>query len=448
MDSMELVSVALVSLGCAKNLVDSEVMLALLKEESFLLTSNPGDADVVIINTCGFIESAKEESINVILEMAALKKKRCRVLLAAGCLAQRYGERLLDKMPELDGIVGTGDIGGIVTAVRRSLAREKVVLTEGLYRESDDAPRLLSTPSHSAFIKIAEGCDNRCSYCAIPLIRGAYRSRKLDSVLAEARTLVEGGVRELNLVAQDITLFGSDYGKKELPALISGLAKLEGLSWIRLLYAYPERIDDIFIEAVAGEHKICKYIDLPLQHADELVLRRMGRRLTAEKILRLLEKLRREIPGISLRSTFIVGFPGEGEKEFQSLLDFLYEARLDRVGFFTYSREEGTKAAGFRQQVPQKVKEERMQQAIALQSAIIKEKNRILLGSVIPVMLDGKSAQDIAVTLARTEGQAPEVDGYVRLSGQHTPYGKIVDVHITGADGVDLLAKICHPNRH
>ncbi len=437
------INVALVSLGCAKNLVDSETMLAFLKEKGFSLTNNTDDAQVIIVNTCGFIESAKEESIQKILEMSALKKGSCRLLLAAGCMAQRYGKELLAEMPELDGIFGTNDIYGVLDVINRGFAGEKTALTNGKFAAPEGAPRLLSTPEHTAYLKIAEGCDNRCTYCAIPLIRGPYRSRRKASVVAEAAALAAGGVKELNLIAQDTTLFGSDTtGKKKLPLLLRELAALEGLHWIRLLYAYPERLDDEIIEAVATEPKVCNYLDLPLQHGSDIILRRMGRRMKAEQLLALIEKLRKQIPGIVLRSSFIVGFPGEGEEEFNQLLAFLQEAQLDRVGFFAYSREEGTTAAWFHRQVSEELKQERVNRAIALQSAIIMEKNKALVGSVQRVMIDGRSAQDPSLALARTYGQAPDVDGYVRLKDTEKKNGEMVSVRITAFDGYDFLGSI------
>jgi ribosomal protein S12 methylthiotransferase len=437
------IHVALVSLGCAKNLVDSETMLALLKEEHFTLTNNTDEAEIIIVNTCGFIDSAKEESIEKILEMASLKKGTCRLLLAAGCMAQRYGKELLTEIPELDGILGTDDVYGVSAAIHRGLAGEKVTLTAGEFPAPEGAPRLLGTPAHTAYLKIAEGCDNRCSYCAIPSIRGPYRSRRRTSVVTEAAGLVAGGVKELNLIAQDITLFGMDTtSKKELPLLLRELAGLENLHWIRLLYAYPERLDDEIIEAVAVEQKVCNYLDLPLQHGSDAILRRMGRRMKSDQILTLLEKLRRRIPGIVLRSSFIVGFPGEGEEEFEQLLTFLQEAQLDRVGFFAYSREEGTPAACFHRQVPEGVKQERVDRAVALQSSVILEKNKILVGSIQRVMIDGHSALDSSLTLARTYGQAPDVDGYVRLPGIEKKNGEMVSVRITGFEGYDLLGSL------
>jgi ribosomal protein S12 methylthiotransferase len=418
-------------------------MLALLKVEGFILTNNTAEAEVIIINTCGFIESAKEESIKKILEMASLKKGSCRLLLAAGCMAQRYGKELLVEIPELDGIFGTEDVYGVSAAIHRGLAGEKVTLTSGEFPAPEGAPRLLGTPSHTAYLKIAEGCDNRCSYCAIPSIRGPYRSRRTTSVVDEAVRLIAGGVKELNLIAQDITLFGTDTtGNKALPLLLRELAGLENLHWIRLLYAYPERLDDDIIEAMATEPKVCNYLDLPLQHGCDAILRRMGRRMTSRQILTLLAKLRRLIPGIVLRSSFIVGFPGEGEEEFEQMLSFLQEAQLDRVGFFAYSREEGTPAARFHRQVPEGVKQERVDRAVALQSSVVLEKNKTLVGSIQRVMIDGCSAQDPSVILARTYGQAPDVDGYVRLPVIKKQNGEMVSVRITGFDGYDLLGSI------
>ncbi|MBS3946955.1 MAG: 30S ribosomal protein S12 methylthiotransferase RimO [Dethiobacter sp.] len=441
---MREIKIALVSLGCAKNLVDSEVILAGLRQEGFTLTVEHSEAEVIIVNTCGFIEAAKDESIAVILAKARFKEQNCRLLVATGCLAQRYGEELLAEMPELDAVVGVHDLHGVSEAIRRGLCGEKkTVLTAGEYQAPEDAPRLMATPSHSAYLKIAEGCDNHCTYCAIPAIRGPYRSRSRQAVLAEAQSLVAGGVKELNLVAQDITVYGLDRtGKMEIPELLRELSLLPDLSWIRLLYAYPERLSDRLIAAVAEEAKVCRYLDLPLQHGADKILRRMGRKLTGDNMLRLLEKLRREIPGVTLRSSFIIGFPGEREDDFQQLLEFLAAARLERAGFFTYSREEGTPAASFRRQVAEEVKQERLTQAVARQSEIMAEKNGQLVGSVLTVMLDGKSAQDAGVTLSRTEGQAPEVDGYVRLRGTREPHGTLVHVRITGFDGVDLLGEI------
>jgi ribosomal protein S12 methylthiotransferase len=440
-DAMRNICVSLVSLGCAKNLVDSETMLAQLRDEGFTLTSDTALAEAIIVNTCGFIDAAKEESVNKILELAQLKNSKCRVLLAAGCLAQRFGSELLAEIPELDGIFGTNDVHGAAEAIRQALQGQRVALLGGEFRAPDNAPRLLATPAHTAYIKIAEGCDNRCTYCAIPFIRGPYRSRSQESVLQEAGLLSRGGVREVNLIAQDITLYGNDRsGQLELPQLLKALHGIDQLRWIRLLYAYPERLDTRIIEAVAGMEKVCNYLDLPLQHASDNILRRMGRKMKAESILKLLGVLRSEIPGVTLRSSFIVGFPGESEADFQILLDFLQEARLDRVGFFAYSREEGTAAARFRSQIPQEVKEERLQRALALQSRIGQQKQKDLIGTEMTVMIDGRSVQDSTVSLARTAMQAPEVDGYVRLHNSSAKPGDFISARITGFEGYDLLA--------
>lgn len=438
---MQNIRVALVSLGCAKNLVDSETMMGLLNEEGFSLTTTPADADVIIINTCGFIEAAKEESIHKILEMAQHKENNCRLLLAAGCMAQRYGEQLLNEIPEIDGLFGVNDVHGASAAIRRGLTGERVVFVKGEYGEREDAPRLLATPSHTAFLKIAEGCDNHCTYCAIPAIRGSYRSRDSRFVLEEAKKLTAGGVKELNLIAQDITLYGTDRsGRLELPALLHDLAAISEVAWIRLLYAYPERLSLEIIEAVAQVEKVCNYLDLPLQHGSDQILRRMGRKMKADKILTLLSTLRQQIPGIALRSSFIVGFPGEGEEEFQQLLDFLRAAQLDRVGFFAYSREEDTPAARFQKQVSPELKEERLTRAIALQSAIVEKKQQQFINQLFAAIVDGASAQEQDVSLARTYMQAPEVDGYVRVKGTFQN-GTFLNVKITGFDGYDLLGE-------
>ena len=440
---MQEIKVAIVSLGCAKNLVDSETMLGLLNEEDFSLTTSPSEADVIIINTCGFIDAAKEESIEKILEMAKYKKNNCKLLLAAGCMAQRFADELLQELPEVDGLLGTHDVYGVATAIRRGLAGEKVLFTKGEFKARENGPRLLSTLPHTAYLKIAEGCDNRCTYCAIPAIRGPYRSRDRGAVVAEAQNLASGGVKELNLIAQDITLFGVDRtGTLELPALLSDLAAIDAIHWVRLLYAYPERLDQRIIDAIAREAKVCKYLDLPLQHGSDKILRRMGRKTTAQKILQLIETLRREVPGIMLRSTFIAGFPGEGEKEFEELLAFLHAAQLDRVGFFAYSREEGTPAARYHQQVPTQIKQERVQRAVALQSGIIQQKQQSLVGKQMSVMVDGRSAQDPAILLARSYMQAPEVDGYIRIHNHpEAKNGDMLSVTITGYDGYDLLSQ-------
>lgn len=439
---MQNIRVALVSLGCAKNLVDSEIMLALLQEEGYLLVADPAAADAIIINTCGFIDTAKEESIEKILELARFKEGQCQILLAAGCLAQRFGNKLLAEIPELDGIFGTNDVHGATEAIRRGLAGERPALLQGEYRPPEDASRLKATPAHTAYLKIAEGCDNRCTYCAIPAIRGPYRSRSSQAIVAEAKKLAFSGVREVNLIAQDITLYGLDRGGRlELPALLEQLADIPELHWIRLLYAYPERLNRQIVESVAKLDKVCNYLDLPLQHGSDRILRSMGRKMTAEKNSALLSSLREKIPGITLRSSFILGFSGEEEADFQALLDFLREAKLDRVGFFAYSREEGTPAARFRRQVPNYLKQERVARALSLQSRIVEEKQKSLIGQTIEVMVDGCSAQEKGLLLGRSAMQAPEVDGYVRFRDNGSKSGEFIQVEITGFDGYDQVGQ-------
>ena len=437
------IKVALISLGCAKNLVDSEVILAQLASENFKIVTNPAQADAIIINTCGFIETAKQESINKILELAQLKNDKCQVLLAAGCLAQRYGEELLLEIPELDGIFGTNDLHAAAAAIRRSLEGKRAIFLQGEYQASDYAARLLSTPEHTAYLKIAEGCDNHCSYCAIPAIRGPYRSRKMDAIIKEAQKLAAKGVKELNLVAQDITLYGIDRsGRLELPELLTELAAIDGFAWIRLLYAYPERLNQRIVKTMAQLDKVCNYMDLPLQHASDRILRRMGRKLSSKEILQLIAQLRQEIPNLTLRSSFIVGFPGETEADFQELLAFLRLAKLDRVGFFSYSREEGTAAARYPDQISPEVKKERLNRAISVQSEIITQKQKSLVGKTFMAMVDGRSAQNPKIMLLRTEMQAPEVDGYIRVSGLQAKSGAFLPVRITGFAGYDLIGEL------
>lgn len=437
---MSVINVALIALGCAKNLVDSEIISASLVASGFKLITDPEEAEVIIVNTCGFIDSAKEESIAKILAMAQYKKKKCRALIAAGCLAQRYGEELLAEIPELDGIFGINDLNAAVITIKQALTGKQAVYLCGEYDIPEDAPRLLSTPGHTAYLKIAEGCDNHCTYCAIPAIRGPYRSRQAAAILAEAEKLAGQGVKEINLIAQDITLYGRDKAENlTLPALLRRLAKIDGIKWIRLLYAYPDHIDDALLQTMAELEKVCPYLDLPLQHGSNEILRRMGRKLTVEKILALLDKLRRHVPGIVLRSSFIVGFPGETEADFKALLHFLQEAQLDRVGFFTYSQEEGTPAASFPEQIPEACKRERLEEAIAVQSAIVEKKQKALIGRRLEVLVDGRSAQDPNILLARSYMQAPEVDGYIRLRTTNLKTGPFLPVVIEGFEGYDLL---------
>ena len=434
--------VGLVSLGCPKNLVDSEIMLGLIKESGFVITSKEQDADILVINTCSFIDEAKEESINTILELARHKAEgKCSAVLVAGCLAQRYPQELLLEIPEIDGLVGTGFVTEIAGAIRRTLNGERVLLVgkPGCLHQAD-SPRILATPSHTAYLQIAEGCDNRCSYCVIPEIRGPYRSREIEDILTEAAGLAFRGVKELVLTAQDTTRYGLDlYARLALDELLTRLAGIEGLVWIRILYAYPTFITDQLIATLAADKKICRYLDIPLQHASDNVLKRMNRSGSRKEYVSLIEKLRQSIPGITLRSTFIVGFPGETEEDFQDLLDFMAQVKLDRVGIFVYSREEGTSAAKMAGQVPEDIKTERRDRAMEIQQKISLEINQRKIGDTVTVLVEGSSSEDAGLYKGRSEGDAPDIDGRVLIkSNKNLEPGDFVRVLIESASWYDL----------
>jgi ribosomal protein S12 methylthiotransferase len=434
--------VGLVSLGCPKNLVDSEIMLGFIKESGFAITSKEQDADILVINTCSFIDEAKEESINTILELARHKTEgKCRSLLVAGCLAQRFPQELLLEIPEIDGLVGTGFITEIAGAIRRTLNGERVLLVgaPGCLHQAD-YPRIQATPSHTAYLKIAEGCDNCCSYCVIPEIRGPYRSREIEDVLIEAAGLASRGVKELILTAQDTTRYGIDlYSRLALDELLTKLADIGGLVWIRILYAYPTYITDKLIAALAADKKICRYLDIPFQHASDTVLKRMNRGGSRKEYVRLIEKLRLSIPGITLRSTFIVGFPGETKEDFQDLLDFMTQVKLDRVGIFAYSREEGTAAAKMDRQVPEEIKTERRDRAMEIQQKISLEINQRKIGETVTVLVEGISSEDTGLYEGRSEGDAPDIDGRVLIkSNRDLKPGDFVRVLIESATWYDL----------
>lgn len=440
------VKVGLVSLGCPKNLVDSEIMLGLLKDAGFEITGREREADVLVVNTCSFINDAKEESIKTILELARLKDEgKCRALLVTGCLAQRYSKELLAEMPEVDGLIGTGSVSGLPGAIHRILAGEKVSLVGAPgYLHTARLSRIQATPGYTAYLKIAEGCDNRCSYCTIPAVRGPFRSREVDDVLAESAELARRGVKELILVAQDTTRYGVDlYGRPVLDDLIRRLAAIEGLVWLRLLYTYPTLLTDELIRLMATEKKFCRYLDIPLQHAANAVLLRMNRKGSREETVRLVEKLRSAVPGITLRTSFIVGFPGETEEDFRELLDFMAQVKFDRVGVFAYSREEGTAAAEMPGQVPEEVKFERRDRAMALQQKISQEKNRRRIGEVITVLVEGRSSKKRGVYAGRSEGDAPEIDGKVYFKADlDLKPGDFVKVMVKGARAYDLTGEL------
>ncbi|MCM1325918.1 MAG: 30S ribosomal protein S12 methylthiotransferase RimO [Bacteroidales bacterium] len=434
-----------VSLGCDKNLVDSEMMLGMLQERGFTFTDDENDADVIVVNTCCFIQDAKEESINTLLELGELRRSgKIKALIAAGCLAQRYREELRREMPEVDAIVGTNAIDSIVTAVEEVLAGRGRNYCRDIHANPVTAEkRILTTGGHYAYLKIAEGCDKHCTYCIIPKVRGSYRSIPMETLLREAEKLAADGVKELILVAQETTLYGIDlYGQKRLPELLHKLAQIAGIYWIRILYCYPEEITDELIESIASEPKVCHYLDIPIQHASDAVLKRMGRR-TGEKELRcMIKKLRERIPDICLRTTLISGFPGETQEDFEELYRFVNEMEFDRLGVFTYSKEEDTPAADMPDQIEEAVKESRRDELMELQQAIAFEKAEDMIGKVLTVMVEGKAAdEDIYVT--RTYRDAPNVDGYLFLNtSANLMTGDLVTVQVTDSNEYDLIGEI------
>ncbi|MBI5887769.1 MAG: 30S ribosomal protein S12 methylthiotransferase RimO [Deltaproteobacteria bacterium] len=453
MSASQTKKVCLVSLGCSKNLVDSEVMLGILKESGAEITPEAADADVIIVNTCGFINDAKEESIDAILALAKNKKAgRCSRLVVTGCLSQRYKDELAKEMPEVDCFVGTGEYHRIAEVIKDGFTR-RVLVGLPTYIHDYDTPRLLSTPSYYAYVKVAEGCSNHCSYCSIPAIRGEMRSRSVESVVREAASLAGQGVKEINLIAQDTTSYGFERGG-ELIRLLRALVRVDGIEWIRLLYLYPGKITDELISVMKGEEKIVSYIDLPLQHISERVLKAMNRRYARRDIEAVIEKLRKEVGGVTLRTSLIAGFPGETDKEFKELLSFIEDARFDRLGVFTYSREEGTPAFNLEKQVSAKVKAERMDILMQAQRAISLEKNEMLIGRRIKTLIEGGEAEaggdgyvpPLQAREGRLKGrassQAPDVDGAVCITKGMALPGTMAEVLVTGAEDYDIIGEI------
>ena len=434
-----------VSLGCSKNLVDTEMMLGILREHGIELTPEPAEADILIVNTCAFIESAKEESITTILNMAEYKESgRCRSLIVAGCLGQRYGQELLDDMPEADAIIGTGAWNRIMEAVEESLKGHRVVIAgEDKLLYDENTPRITTTPAYTAYVKIAEGCNNRCAFCAIPYIRGAYRSRPIEDIRDEVANLAARGVKEIILIAQDTTEYGRDlYGEPQLAKLLRTLCTVEGVHWIRTLYSYPTYFSDELIETIASEPKLVKYVDLPMQHAHDEVLRRMHRPDTQASMRALIEKLRTRIPGVTIRSTFIVGFPGETDAQYQTLRNFLEEMRLDKVGVFTYSREEGTPAYDMPNQVPEDVMQERYHDLMSLQCKISEELNHELEGRELEVLVEGRDEEQANIAVGRSYREAPDVDGQVYIEGDtDSQIGDLVRVRVLQGFTYDVVGE-------
>jgi ribosomal protein S12 methylthiotransferase len=438
--------VSMVSLGCAKNLVDAEVMLGFLPRERFEITTDEAQADIIIVNTCGFISDAKEESVETLLEAIDLKKSgNCKLLIVAGCLSQRYAENMADELPEVDILLGTGDVPRILELIeahdRGEDVRQSVGLPQYLYDHT--TPRVASSPFYSTYVKIAEGCNNLCSYCIIPQLRGPLRSRSVASVVAEVERLVAAGVQEVNLIAQDITAFGADrHDGACLEGLLRELVKISDLRWLRLLYAYPDGISDELIDLVATEEKICSYFDVPLQHIDDRVLARMNRRVGEETIRNLIDRMRRRIPDLTLRTSFIVGFPGETEAEFDKLLAFVEEGLFDRVGVFRYSREEDTPAAALPDQVPERIKKSRYNKLMKAQQRVSFRRNRALIGRIEPVLVEGYSEETELLLSGRSIRQAPDVDGQVYITAGQADVGQIVPLRITDSSEYDLIGEI------
>jgi ribosomal protein S12 methylthiotransferase len=441
-------TVGFVNLGCTKNQVDSEIMLGTLAADGFELTGNPTKAEVVIINTCGFIEEAKQESIDAILEHAKLKESgACRVLIAAGCLAQRYQGDLLKELPELDGVVGTGEFGKIADICRDLLTprlrHQRLWISQPPYLYDEMAPRLRLGGSHSAYVKIAEGCNRNCAFCAIPLMRGKQRSRPVESIAAEVRRLAQEGVKEINLISQDTVNYGVDLGLRHgLAALLRELVKVDGLRWIRPFYLYPQQVTDELLDLYAGEERIAKYIDMPLQHINSVMLKRMHRLGDRRAIETLVERIRSRIPGVAFRTAFIVGFPGETDHVFTELRRYVEQAEFDRMAVFLYSDEEGTPAVHLGDKVDHAVMQERRNELLAVQEAIAAAKNAERIGSTLDVMVDGPAEESERLLEGRHEGLAPEIDGVVYLEGQSAKPGDFVKVDITEATTYDLTGRV------
>lgn len=436
-------NIGMVSLGCAKNQTDAEIMLGILAGTGHKLVANPETADIIIVNTCGFIESAKQESIDTILEMAEYKKGRLKALIVTGCLAERYNREILKELPEVDAVLGVGDYDQIAEIINKAIAGEKPALFG--HQDMDTAeglPRILTTPSYTAYLKIAEGCDNNCTYCAIPKIRGKFRSRRMESIIEEAEQLAASGVKELILIAQDTTRYGIDiYGKYSLAELLERLCKINGIEWIRVHYFYTEAVTDELIECMAREEKICKYIDMPIQHINNRILKRMARRTSREQIEETIRKMREKMPDCIIRTSIIAGFPGESEEEFAELEEFVKKVKFDRMGVFAYSQEENTPAAEFPNQIDEAVKEKRLDRLMSLQKRISLEKNKEKLGMTMSVIAEGYDEENF-LYYGRSKGDSIGVDGRVYFAAEDEIMpGQIVSVKILDCDEYDLTGK-------
>ena len=434
-----------ISLGCDKNLVDTEVMLGMLAKHGYQMVDDEASADIIVINTCCFIHDAKEESINTILEMAEWKKSgKLKALVVTGCLAERYRQEIMDEIPEVDAVLGTTSYDKILEAIAAALHGEhKLIVNDVNALPLVDEKRIVTTGGHYAYMKIAEGCDKHCTYCIIPKIRGNYRSVPMERLVKEAEYLAEQGVKELILVAQETTVYGKDiYGEKSLPKLLRALCKVSGLRWIRILYCYPEEITEELIQVMKEEPKICHYIDLPIQHASDAILKRMGRRTSKAQLIETVERLREEIPDICIRTTLITGFPGETEEQHEEVMDFVDQMEFDRLGVFTYSPEEDTPAAEFEHQIPEEIKEDRQAELMELQQDIAFELAENMIGQTVLVMIEGKVADENAY-VGRTYKDAPNVDGLIFImTDEELVSGDFAMVKVTGAQEYDLIGEL------
>lgn len=435
--------IGMVSLGCAKNQTDAEIMLGILLEDGCEIVYDPSCADVLVVNTCGFIESAKQESINAILEMAQYKEENCKLLIVTGCLAERYSDEIMQELPEVDAVLGTGDYDKIAEVIKKAFEGDKPVICGNKDRTPEgNLPRILSTPSYTAYLKIADGCDNNCTYCAIPSIRGHFRSRSIEEIMDEAQNLAQSGVKELILIAQDTTRYGVDlYGEYSLDKLLEKLVTIEGIDWIRVHYYYTEAITDSLIETMAKHDKICNYIDMPIQHINNTILRRMARRTKREQIIEKIEKIREKMPDCTIRTSIITGFPGETEEQFDELYEFVKDIRFDRMGVFAYSQEEGTPAADFEDQIDDAVKQERLDKLMTLQQQISLELNREKIGKVLDVLVEGYDEENF-LFYGRSRGDSIEVDATVYFGTENeVSAGDIIKVKILAADEYDLTGQ-------
>lgn len=441
----ECMKLLFISLGCDKNLVDSEYMLGMLSADGITITDDENEADIIVINTCCFIHDAKEESIQNILEMAELKKEgKVKALIVTGCMAERYKDEILEEIPEVDEVLGTTAYDKILDAVDAALeGNQEVILSDIDALPLPETKRLVTTGGHFAYLKIAEGCDKHCTYCIIPKVRGNYRSVPMERLVNEARELAEQGVKELILVAQETTLYGKDlYGEKSLHKLVKELCNISGIRWIRILYCYPEEITDELIQVMKEEPKVCHYLDLPIQHANDTILKRMGRRTTKQELVHIVEKLRSEIPDICLRTTLITGFPGETAEQHEELMQFVDEMEFDRLGVFTYSPEEDTPAAGMPEQIEEEVKEDRQAEIMELQQEIAFDKAEDMIGREVLVMIEGKVADENAY-VGRTYRDAPNVDGLIFINtNEELLSGDFARVKVTGALDYDLIGEL------